>query len=156
MTDDEYLRRAIKLAIEHSIDGIHGPFGALLTQNDAIIAEGWNRVVEQSDPTAHAEIVAIRIACQKLGRIDLSDCTLYSSCQPCPMCLSAVYWARIPRVVFAATDQDAENAGFLDRKLYDEFRHKITDKSIELLHLDIEKATEPFQRWLNNPRRRPY
>ncbi|MBN1542156.1 nucleoside deaminase [candidate division KSB1 bacterium] len=156
MRERDFLERAIELAVAHSVDGVNGPFGAVITCGDRIAAEGWNRVVELADPTAHAEIVALRAACRELERVELADCTLYSSCKPCPMCLAAAYWARIPRVVFAATAQEAEKAGFIDRYLYAEFRRSDENKAIELVHRPLADAGEPFKRWLQNPMRQVY
>ncbi len=156
MKETDFLQRAIELALEHSADGLHGPFGAIIACADQIVAEGWNGVVERVDPTAHAEIVALRAACQKLRRIELVDCTLYSSCKPCPMCLAATYWAHIPRIVFAASAEEAEQAGFLDRQLYAEFLANDADKKIELVQIELVNRTAPFERWLNNPQRHPY
>jgi tRNA(Arg) A34 adenosine deaminase TadA len=156
MSETEFLQRAIELAMEYSADGLHGPFGAVIVCADRIVAEGWNGVIERVDPTAHAEIVALRAACRELGRIELADCTLYSSCKPCPMCLAAAYWAHIPRIVFAASAKEAEQAGFLDQQLYDEFRAEDADKKIELVQIELANRAEPFERWLNNPQRHPY
>jgi len=117
MDDEALLRRAIALARSRSAAGVNGPFGALVAQGAEVVGEGWNRVVELGDPTAHAEVLAIRAAAARLGTHVLSDCVLYASCEPCPMCLAASYWARIPRVVFAASKEDAAAAGFDDEAI---------------------------------------
>lgn len=120
MDDLALLREAIRLAGAHSASGLNGPFGAVVARGGEVVGEGWNRVVETGDPTAHAEVLAIRDAASRLGTHVLDGCVLYSSCEPCPMCLAAAYWARIPRVVFAASRDDASRAGFDDADLYRE------------------------------------
>ena len=118
--DTDFLREALRLAAESSASGVNGPFGAVIVRNGVVVGRGWNRVVEEADPTAHAEILAIRDAARELGSHVLADCVLYASCEPCPMCMAAVYWARIGRVVYAAGAEDAAEAGFddsaIDRK----------------------------------------
>src|SRR6204780_2099180 len=112
--DSRCMERAIQLSLENVRSGRGGPFAAVVAKDGKIIAEAANRVTVENDPTAHAEIVAIREACRKLGTFHLTDCELYSSCEPCPMCLGAIYWARLARVYFASTDADAAKAGFDD------------------------------------------
>ena len=114
MSDETFLLRAIELAETHSSDGLHGPFGAVVVRSGEVVGEGWNGVVAHHDPTGHAEVAAIRAAGEALATHVLDDCVLYASCEPCPMCLGAVYWARIPRVVYAASTADARDAGFDD------------------------------------------
>jgi tRNA(Arg) A34 adenosine deaminase TadA len=115
MSDLTFLRLAIQLAKEHSGGkGLGGPFGAIVVQGGKVVGRGWNQVVEQRDPTAHAEVLAIRDAASRLGTHRLDDCSIYCSCEPCPMCLAAIYWARIPEVVFAAEGEDARAVGFDD------------------------------------------
>lgn len=153
---EQFLHRAIELAIQHSSDGRHGPFGAVITSDNIIIAEGWNQVVNSHDPTAHAEIVAIRNACSKLGTHNLSGCTIYSSCEPCPMCLSAIYWARIETVVFSATHQEAARAGFDDSFLYEEMGKSWMERRIQSFrHLENE-GIAVFEQWIENPNRVEY
>ncbi|NJD18925.1 MAG: nucleoside deaminase [Gemmatimonadetes bacterium] len=120
MDDTALLREAIRLAGLHSASGRNGPFGAVVARGGEVVGQGWNRVVELGDPTAHAEILALRDAAARLGTHVLDECVLYSSCEPCPMCLAAAYWARIPRVVFAASKEDAARAGFDDAEIYGE------------------------------------
>lgn len=117
---EEFLRTAIWLAREKMREGAGGPFGAVIVKDGEIIARGWNQVTSSNDPTAHAEIVAIRAACHRLGSFRLEGCDLYSSCEPCPMCLAALYWARIGRLFYAASRLDAREAGFDDDLLYRE------------------------------------
>lgn len=131
-----FLRRTIELAGQRMRGGHGGPFGALVAKGDEVIAEGWNRVTSTNDPTAHAEIVALRRAAEKLGHFHLTGCVLYSSCEPCPMCLGAAYWAKVDAVFFAATRQDAAQAGFVDEYLYDE-----VCKPVEARDLRMEQIT---------------
>jgi guanine deaminase len=152
----KYIKMAIKLAIEHSKDGLNGPFGAVIIHKDRLVAQSWNRVTELNDPTAHAEIMAIRAACQALNRHDLKDCKLFSSCYPCPMCLAAAYWAGIETVYYAATESDAEKAGFIDKSLYREICLADQDKEIQLLRIERPESTQPFERWQENPNRMMY
>lgn len=153
---EKYIKMAIELAIEHSKEGINGPFGAVITHKDRLVAQGWNRVHEWNDPTAHAEIVAIRAASQSLGRFNLDDCCLFSSCYPCPMCLAAAYWAGIKTVYYAATARDADKAGFLDQKLIDEMCKSDKAKEIDLIRLETVESFKPFEQWLANPNRLKY
>lgn len=113
MTKEEMMRRAIVLSVDNVRNG-GGPFGAVITRNGEVVATGVNRVTANNDPTAHAEVTAIRNAAQKLGTFDLSDCEIYTSCEPCPMCLGAIYWARLKKVYFANNKEDAKNIGFDD------------------------------------------
>ncbi|MBN1982013.1 MAG: nucleoside deaminase [Chitinivibrionales bacterium] len=152
----DYLTKALLLAAEHSRGGHNGPFGALIVSPQGVLAQGWNRVVELHDPTAHAEVCAIRSACQTLSAHDLPDCILYSSCEPCPMCLSAIYWARIRTVYYAATAHQAAAAGFDDEFIYAELGKEHNAKQITLRHIDHAQATEPFELWINNPNRQHY
>jgi tRNA(Arg) A34 adenosine deaminase TadA len=118
--DEPFLREAIALAREGMDRNDGGPFGCVIVKDGRVVGRGNNRVTSSNDPTAHAEVVAIREACQKLGSFQLDGCTLYTSCEPCPMCLGAIYWARPDRIVFAATREDAADAGFDDQLIYDE------------------------------------
>jgi guanine deaminase len=146
----KFLRRAIALGGQRMHGGHGGPFGALVVKGDEVIAEGWNRVTSTNDPTAHAEIVALRRAAQALGQFHLEGCALYSSCEPCPMCLAAAYWARVDAVFFAATRADASRAGFVDGFLYDELCKPIEARTLhmeQLIELQPE-AQRYFQEWL--------
>lgn len=153
--DADFLHRAIELAIGNV--ALHrGPFGALVVDGDQVLAEGSNEVTASWDPTAHAEIVAIRGACaRRRGERWLIGCTLFASCEPCPMCLSACYWADVGRVVFAATRHDAEAAGFRDRIMYDELCQP-SGRLSTLVHVSAQDAREPFRLWLADPQREPY
>ena len=157
MNDDEgFLRRAIQLAIDSVAGGKGGPFGAVVVRQGKIVGEGWNQVVPNQDPTAHAEVNAIRAACRRLGSFHLADCTLYASSEPCPMCLSAAYWARISRIVFANPRAEAAAAGFCDDELYDELRLPHCERRLVTVHLPIPDASDPLLRWQNDPTRQPY
>jgi tRNA(Arg) A34 adenosine deaminase TadA len=141
--------RACKLAVESVQKGC-GPFGAIITDlSDNIIAEGHNMVTYLNDPTAHAEIMTIRSACQKLNTYDLSNYVLFSSCEPCPMCLSAIYWSRIKAVYYSNTRTDAKNIGFDDEFIYDELKKDIDERIIKLSKLDCENASSGFELWSN-------
>ncbi|TNF33056.1 MAG: nucleoside deaminase [Gammaproteobacteria bacterium] len=150
-----FMARAIELAITHSADGTHGPFGAVVVHDGKIVGEGFNSVVATRDPTAHAEILAIRQAAQQLGTHDLSSCVLYASCEPCPMCLSAIYWARIPTVYYAATHHDAQAAGFDDSRIQQYLKNADGDGPA-LLALPVANAGVALQRWQGNPKRQDY
>lgn len=151
-----FLRQAIELSRKSlSIAGC-GPFGAVVVLDGRIIGQGWNQVVATNDPTAHAEIVAIRDACRQLQTFNLKGCTLYASCEPCPMCLAAIYWARIERVVFAATRQDAAQAGFDDDFFYREIAHPPGERTILMEQNLQDEAREVFARWLETPDRVHY
>lgn len=154
--DDDFLARAVELARIGSEAGEGGPFGAVIVHDGRIIAEGWNRVVAAGDPTAHAEIGAIRTACQALGRFHLDGCTLYASSEPCPMCLSAAYWAHISRIVFANSRSEAAAIGFCDDELYDELGRHFSARSIAMEHRPLPGADTPLRRWRENPERTPY
>lgn len=152
----QFLKRAIDIAERESKDGQNGPFGALIALNDNIISEGWNQVVETNDPTAHAEIVAIRKACRLLGRFDLEGCILYTSCEPCPMCLSAIYWARIPLVCYASTKEDAEKAGFDDDFIYRELAIPMDKRQVRFVQELREQGNRVFDAWIQNPNKLMY
>lgn len=154
--DTSFLSDAIGLAQTHSQLGHGGPFGALIVFKESIIAKGWNKVTSTNDPTAHAEIVAIRAACSRLKTFHLIGCVLYSSCEPCPMCLSACYWARIDRVIFGAERADAAAIGFSDEHLYREIPLGRSERSLPMTQLLRNEAMETMQAWHANPRRRTY
>lgn len=145
--DLEYMQQAVEEGSTGVRVGDGGPFGAVVVNSTTgqVIARNHNRVLSSNDPTAHAEISAIREACSKLGRFSLHDCVLYSSCEPCPMCLSAIIWAKIPKCYFAATADDAANVGFDDRFLYDFIRGKPTDEKCSFVHVPHSESDKPFQ-----------
>lgn len=154
--DDFFLARAVELALKGSELGEGGPFGAVIVRAGKIVGEGWNRVVASRDPTAHAEIVAIRAACAAVDRFHLPDSTLYASSEPCPMCLAAAYWARIGRIVFANSRAEAAAIGFCDDELYSELNRHFATRSIVMEHHPMPDALLPLQRWAGNPDRTPY
>lgn len=149
--DDFFLKRSLELARIGSDQGDGGPFGAVIVCAGEIVGEGWNRVVRDHDPTAHAEIVAIRAACARLQCFHLADCVLYASSEPCPMCLSAAYWAHIQRIVFSNPRSVAAEAGFCDDALYQELRLSHDLRTIPTTHLSLPGAEDVFKRWQQNP-----
>lgn len=156
MDDQVFLKEAIQLAEENSADGTRGPFGAIVVRHGEVVGRGGNQVVESRDPTAHAEVVAIRDASRRLGTHVLEYCTIYCSCEPCPMCLSAIYWARIPRVVYAAASEDARSAGFDDSRIREEVRLSWEDRSVEVLRALPKEGARVFELWKKNPSKVPY
>jgi tRNA(Arg) A34 adenosine deaminase TadA len=150
------MREAIRLSRRGSDRNEGGPFGAVIVHQGRIVGRGWNRVLKTNDPTAHAEMVAIRVACRRLSRFHLDDCELYTSCEPCPMCLSAIYWARLRRIYFANTRRDAERIGFQDEFLYRELKQPIARRRIPTVALLRSEAREVFDWWLARPDRRSY
>lgn len=151
-----FLREAIRLSIEKMEAGEGGPFGAVIVRQGEIAGRGWNRVTSTNDPTAHAEIVAIRDACANLKTFNLSGCEIYTSCEPCPMCLAAIYWARLDRVYYAATCDDATAAGFDDSPFYKELALPLGSRSLPMVQYLQEEASEAFTRWLNKQNRAIY
>ena len=144
--DARYMRMAIRLSIEN-VDNGGGPFGAVIVRDGNVIATGVNRVVPDTDPTAHAEIAAIRSACRKLGTFRLDGCTVYSSCEPCPMCLSALYWAGVERICYGNTKADAQAIDFDDSFIYDQLELDYDQRSIRCEHFMREEALEAFRKW---------
>lgn len=144
---DEWMRQAIALAVENVRFARGGPFGAIVVKDGQVIASGVNTVTASYDPTAHAEIVAIRAACQQLSAHQLSGCDLYCSCEPCPMCLGAIYWARPKAYYFACTRESAAEAGFDDAFIYDELQIDPAERSIPGHCLLTDKSTAPFVEW---------
>ncbi|WP_345264015.1 nucleoside deaminase [Nibrella viscosa] len=154
--DEQFLREAIRLAREGMNSGQGGPFGAVVVKDGEIIGSGPNRVTSTNDPTAHAEVVAIRDACERLGTFQLEGCTLYASCEPCPMCLGAIYWARPSRVVYAARHSDAAEAGFDDSFIYQEIAKPHEDRRIPMQQLLADEAKTVFQEWVVKGSKTPY
>ena len=150
-----FLRQAIQIAVD-SVRAGGGPFGALVVKDGAVVATGANRVTLVNDPTAHAEILAIREACRLLGVFQLEGCDVYSSCEPCPMCLGALYWARPSRVYYAATREDAAAAGFDDSLIYRQIAVPHAQRSIPMLRMTDDHATRPFEEWVSRPEKTGY
>ncbi len=142
-----FMREAIRLSRQKMRTGQGGPFGAVVVRNGKIVGHGWNRVIAANDPTAHAEIMAIRNACKKLRRFHLQDCVLYTCCEPCPMCLAAVYWARLHKVFYANTRRDAAAIGFDDLLIYNELRRPIPRRKIPMKPLLRQEARKVFAEW---------
>lgn len=142
-----FMKRAIELSQEHMRLGHGGPFGAVVVKDNVIIGEGWNCVTSTNDPTAHAEVSAIRKACEKIKNFDLSGCVIYTSCEPCPMCLSAIYWARIEKIYYANTREDAANIFFSDDFIYNEVSKSLEDREIPIKQLLRDQALEVFNEW---------
>jgi len=145
------MARAIQLSIENVRSGQGGPFGAVVVQNGSIIAEGVNQVTLSTDPTAHAEVLAIRRACEKLRVFELKSCELYTSCEPCPMCLGAIYWARLSRVYFANSAADATRIGFDDSFVYQEIAQPYSQRKIPMIQMMREQALVAFTSWEQKP-----
>ncbi len=150
------MERAIQVAIENVRSGRGGPFGALVVRNNELVATGVNLVTGTNDPTAHAEIVAIRAACEKLGTFQLSDCEIYTSCEPCPMCLGAIYWARPKQFYYSCTRQAAALAGFDDAFIYNELCLAPGQRSIPGHCLSPELGGKPFEEWAKTANKVPY
>jgi guanine deaminase len=144
---NSFMARAIELAIENVRSGRGGPFAAVVVKDGKIIAEAANCVTSTNDPTAHAEVVAIRQACKKLGTFELKDCTIYTTCEPCPMCVGAIYWARPARVYFGGTAADAAKAGFDDSFIYDEIARPHASRKIPMISMMREEALAAFRAW---------
>jgi tRNA(Arg) A34 adenosine deaminase TadA len=148
MSDNKtFLRMALALAKKGMDDGCGGPFGAVIVKNGEVIGQGFNRVTSINDPTAHAEVVAIRDACNHLNTYQLTGCTIYSSCEPCPMCLGAIYWARPDKLVYASTKEDAAAIGFDDAFIYKEIQLDKTDRKIETINILREEGKKVFDMW---------
>jgi len=150
------MRRAIALALENVRTARGGPFAALVAKHGSVIGEGANSVTATNDPTAHAEIVAIRAACRALGTFQLTDCELYTTCEPCPMCLGAIYWARPARVFYAGIATDAANAGFDDAFIYEELRRPPEARRIPMTQLMREEALAIFAAWKQQANKTQY
>ncbi len=150
------MRAAIQLAEKGMKMNAGGPFGAVVVKNGEIIAEGFNRVTSYNDPTAHAEIIAIREACRKLGTFQLDDCEIYTSCEPCPMCLGAIYWARPKKIYYACTREDAASANFDDQFIYDELELKIDERRVDFENIIREEGLYLFSNWINKNDKKEY
>jgi guanine deaminase len=154
--DNPFMARAIQLSIDNVHLGRGGPFGAVIVKDSAIIAEGANQVTSTNDPTAHAEVCAIRNACNKLGVFDLEGCEIYTSCEPCPMCLGAIYWARLSCVYFANANTDASKIGFDDSLIYHEIAQPYSRRKIPMIQMMREEALAAFRAWENQPNKIAY
>jgi tRNA(Arg) A34 adenosine deaminase TadA len=146
-THTKHMAEASRISREKMHDGLGGPFGAVIVKHGDVVGVGFNKVTTDNDPTAHAEVVAIRDACKKLGTFSLKGSVIYSSCEPCPMCLASIYWARLDRVYYANSRYDAAQIGFDDDFLYGELAKDIKDRTMEMIHLPDDIATIAFDEW---------
>jgi guanine deaminase len=144
---DTYLQQAIELAVDNVKTGAGGPYGAVIVKDNQVIAASGNKVTQNTDPTAHAEIMAIRLACARLDNFQLPGCILYTSCEPCPMCLGAIYWARLAQVYFACSRYDAAEAKFDDSFIYNQIAIPPAERSIPMRHLKVLNDRQPFEAW---------
>ncbi len=156
MTHEALMREAIRLSLENVKNGIGGPFAALVARNGEIVATGTNQVTTLNDPTAHAEVTAIRNACRSLQTFELRGCDLYTTCEPCPMCLGAIYWARLERIYFGNTRTDAANIGFDDAFIYDEIPRDFSARKIPIQQLLRDEALAAFRAWQQSTTKQPY
>ena len=154
--DNPFMARAIQLSIENVRSGRGGPFGAVVVRDDAIIGEAANQVTSTNDPTAHAEVLAIRAACKRLDSFELEGCEIYTSCEPCPMCLGAIYWARLSRIYFGNLDADASKIGFDDSLIYEEIARPHSQRRIPMIQMMPEEALAAFRAWENKPNKIEY
>ena len=145
------IREAIQLSLKSVRENLGGPFGAVIVKDRAIVSRGWNQVTTSNDPTAHAEVVAIREACRALNTFHLEGCTIYASCEPCPMCLAAIFWARLDRIVFSATRQDAARAGFDDELFYTELSRPLDQRQVKSIQLCRDEALDVLREWREKP-----
>ena len=152
----EHMKQAIDLALSNTVTAKGGPFGAVIVKDGKIIGKGVNKVTSTNDPTAHAEVVSIREAAKNIGSFELKDCQIYTSCEPCPMCLGAIYWARIDKLYYAATKDDAAKANFDDSFIYKEFALSKDQRSIPSLQLMREEAVKVFDAWIENENKIEY
>jgi len=144
---EEFMRMAIALSIQNVTESIGTPFGAVIVKDGKFVAGSANKVTSTNDPTAHAEVSVIRLACQKLNTFDLSGCVIYTSCEPCPMCLGAIYWSRIKTIYFANTKVDAENNGFSDKFIYEELEKPMNKRSLPVVQMMRDEAMQAFKLW---------
>jgi guanine deaminase len=154
--DKSFMARAIQLSMSNVQSRGGGPFGAVVVKGGEIVGEGANQVTLANDPTAHAEVVAIREACRKLGTFDLEGCEIYSSCEPCPMCLGAIYWARLSRIYFANGHEDASKIGFDDSMIYRELAQPVAGRKIPMVQMMRDEALAAFRAWENKPNKVEY
>src|ERR1700722_2486971 len=154
--DNPFMTRAIQLSVDNVLCGLGGPFGAVIVKDGNIVAEGVNKVTATNDPTAHAEVVAIRAACERLGVFLLDDCEIYTSCEPCPMCLGAIYWAHLARINFGNVAADAAKIGFDDSFIYEQFAQPLDQRTIPMVQMMHEQAMAGFRAWQERTNKIPY
>lgn len=153
---EEFMRIAIALSIENVSENIGGPFGAVVVKDGKLIAKSANKVTTTNDPTAHAEVSAIRLACQELNTFDLNGCIIYTSCEPCPMCLGAIYWSRIKTIYYANTKADAAHIGFDDQFIYEELDKPMEKRTLPIMQMMRDEGMEAFRLWETSPMRIEY
>lgn len=153
---EKFMREAVEIAKSNAVSVAGGPFGAVIVKDGTVISAASNSVTIDNDPTAHAEVNAIRAACAKLKSFDLAGCTLYTSCEPCPMCLSAAYWAHIDKIYYSAGRDDAQKAGFSDAFIYNEFSKHMSERSIPIEQILKNEGAEPFDEWMRNDKKVHY
>ncbi|MFC3559680.1 nucleoside deaminase [Pedobacter jamesrossensis] len=153
---EEFMRMAIELSIKNVSESIGGPFGAVVVKDGKVIAGSANKVTSTNDPTAHAEVSAIRLACIELNSFDLSGCVIYTSCEPCPMCLGAIYWAKIETIYYANTKVDAENIGFSDKFIYEELDKPMDSRTLPVVQMMRDDAMQAFKLWETSSMRIDY
>jgi tRNA(Arg) A34 adenosine deaminase TadA len=156
MDHEKFMRMAIELSENSVTQSQGGPFGAVIVKDGELVAGSANMVVPNNDPTAHAEVSAIRLACQKLGTFDLSGCEIYTSCEPCPMCLGAIYWARLDKIYYANTKIDAADIGFDDKFIYDELELAMTERKLPIIQMMRNEALNAFRLWSEHEGRTVY
>ncbi|GAA3954521.1 nucleoside deaminase [Pedobacter ginsengiterrae] len=153
---EEFMRMAIELSVKNVSESIGGPFGAVIVKDGKLIAGSANKVTSTNDPTAHAEVSAIRLACTALNTFDLSGCVVYTSCEPCPMCLGAIYWAKIETIYYANTKIDAEDIGFSDKFIYEELDKPMEERTLPVVQMMRDEAMQAFKLWETSPMRIEY
>lgn len=156
MNNEAFMRRAVSLSKRGMDLGQGGPFGAVIVKDGVVVGEGWNEVLKVQDPTAHAEIVAIRNACRNLDTFDLTGCVIYASCEPCPMCLGAIYWSRIAKVYYSVSRHDASGIEFRDEFIYEELGKPLDERQLPMVHVPLDKALEIFVAWIDDLDRTSY
>jgi guanine deaminase len=154
--ENKFMLEAVKLSNDNMVAGKGGPFGCVVVKDGVIIGKGFNQVTSTNDPTAHAEVIAIREACKALGTFQLTGCEIYTSCEPCPMCLGAIYWARPSKVYYANTREDAAAIDFDDDFIYKEIGRSISDRSIPFIHMEMKEALDVFEQWKTKSDKKSY
>ncbi|MFW0716888.1 nucleoside deaminase [Pedobacter sp. N23S346] len=153
---EEFMQMAIALSVKNVNENLGGPFGAVVVKDGKLVAGSANKVTSTNDPTAHAEVSAIRLACTELNTFDLTGCVIYTSCEPCPMCLAAIYWAKISTIYYANTKVDAENIGFSDKFIYEEIDKPMEERALPVVQMLRSEAIEAFNLWATSPLRLEY
>jgi guanine deaminase len=154
--EEKFMLEAIKLSQKSVASNEGGPFGCIVVKDDTIVGHGENKVTSTNDPTAHAEIMAIRDACKNLGTFQLDDCEIYTSCEPCPMCLGAIYWARPKVIYYANTRKDASQIGFDDSMIYEQMNASLIDRKIPIISVGRDEALKVFKQWMDKPDKTTY